>query len=1020
MQSDLSMRLISTLILLFFLFSSGSAQDVELNTQSEVNAFNPATTTILGDLVINSGLDDPINDISPLSGIITINGDFVLDSMAAFTALDMPMLSTIGGSFIIQNDNAIVQGQLSNLDSIGGNLVISNQGNLPNYLFSSVISIGGSLEISNSVWSYIDGFSSLNSIGESLIIMGMDNLTNIMANAFPNLTTIPENLIIGDIINPGGTPVAEPNLMLFDISGFQNITEIQGSISIRFNDSLSTLYGLHQLQSIGDEISIAANPELSSLDAFQLLTVIPGNLRILNSGNLTDISSLSGLVSIGNNLEFSSMGITDLDVFSNLTSIYGSLSLISIGSLTDVSGLSQLDTIGNEFGIYDLGVSSLDMLDGIEYIPGNVFFRFCDNMLHLDDFEHILSIGGNLYLDNNPNLVDCCGIQHLLSDPNGLLGTPFINFNANECSSEAIIEAFCSQDSKTVRGQVYFDYDSDCQLDGQSLPVAAQTLVEFISSENIYSVITDASGAYEIFVDTGLYQINVYPESFYAETCGSIDIDLTAIGNADIIEDIILDVNTLCPQLEVDVATWALRECVSNDYYIEYCNQGTIEANDAYIELTLDADLFIENSEVPFSGPDTNHVYTFYLGTVPVGDCGDFKVDIQLPCDGFAGEYYGRTYCVDAHIYPDDFCGTPDPNWDGSSTLVSSECVGDSIRFRIQNVGVGNMLNPRTYYVIEDQVIFLQDDYQLPSGGEFNFAIEATGNLYRLEAAQAIGHPGGSSPSTTVEACGPSDAFSLGLYNQFGQDDNDGFVSIECREVTGSYDPNDKQAFPTGYGPEHYIERGQDIEYLIRFQNTGTDTAFKVVIKDVIQADLDLLSINPGVSSHPYVFEVENDTVAFIFNDIYLVDSTTNEPASHGFVKFKISQQPDLPLGTVIENTAGIYFDFNPPIFTNTTFHTIGEKFVEVNLIDDIAEQYQIQSVRAFPNPFSESIHFELKGLNQTVELRVFDLLGHELSKQYFHSSTFSFHRGNLNEGMYIYEISIEGKPLAIGKMMIR
>jgi len=58
--------------------------------------------------------------------------------------------------------------------------------------------------------------------------------------------------------------------------------------------------------------------------------------------------------------------------------------------------------------------------------------------------------------------------------------------------------------------------------------------------------------------------------------------------------------------------------------------------------------------------------------------------------------------------------------------------------------------------------------------------------------------------------------------------------------------------------------------------------------------------------------------LVFHFENILLPDSTVNEPASHGFVQFRINQLTDNPIGTVIENTADIYFDLNKAIVTNT------------------------------------------------------------------------------------------------------
>lgn len=48
-----------------------------------------------------------------------------------------------------------------------------------------------------------------------------------------------------------------------------------------------------------------------------------------------------------------------------------------------------------------------------------------------------------------------------------------------------------------------------------------------------------------------------------------------------------------------------------------------------------------------------------------------------------------------------------------------------------------------------------------------------------------------------------------------------------------------------------------------------------------------------------------------------------NEEASHGFIKFAIAQTPGNVAGNVIQNSAGIYFDFNTPVITNTVSNTI-------------------------------------------------------------------------------------------------
>lgn len=191
--------------------------------------------------------------------------------------------------------------------------------------------------------------------------------------------------------------------------------------------------------------------------------------------------------------------------------------------------------------------------------------------------------------------------------------------------------------------------------------------------------------------------------------------------------------------------------------------------------------------------------------------------------------------------------------------------------------------------------------------------------------------------------------------------------------VTGSYDPNDKQnlvAESTFSGPVY--EDDDQFHYFIRFQNTGTDTAFTVVVKDEIDSNLDITSVRPLAASHTYDLTIEDQrTLVFTFNNILLVDSVTNEPASHGYLSFTIDlANPNSPIGTVIENVAGIYFDFNAPIITNTVVNTISDPLS----LDDVPLHF---SSRIYPNPTNglAMVHLELEE-SDLIRLELVDVTG--------------------------------------------
>ena len=159
--------------------------------------------------------------------------------------------------------------------------------------------------------------------------------------------------------------------------------------------------------------------------------------------------------------------------------------------------------------------------------------------------------------------------------------------------------------------------------------------------------------------------------------------------------------------------------------------------------------------------------------------------------------------------------------------------------------------------------------------------------------------------------------------------------------VLNSYDPNDKQChLPTNILP---FEQ-EDLGYTVRFQNDGNYPALNVVIRDTISTNLDLSTFRLLAAKHPVSYSINPTSreIVFCFNGIQLQPSQDNLEASQGYVSYSIEEQPNLPLNSVIENTAYIYFDFNPSIITNTTFNING--FVGL-------EDLEQQEITVYPNP---------------------------------------------------------------------
>ncbi len=137
--------------------------------------------------------------------------------------------------------------------------------------------------------------------------------------------------------------------------------------------------------------------------------------------------------------------------------------------------------------------------------------------------------------------------------------------------------------------------------------------------------------------------------------------------------------------------------------------------------------------------------------------------------------------------------------------------------------------------------------------------------------------------------------------------------------ILSSYDPNDKTMMKGSSLTPALVNEGEDFHYRIRFQNTGNFPASFIHVRDTLEAGLNASTLRMLSASHEYSLTVTNGVyLDWFFPNIQLPDSASDPEGSQGYILFSI--QPILPVaeGTQIENTAHIYFDFNPAIITNT------------------------------------------------------------------------------------------------------
>lgn len=386
--------------------------------------------------------------------------------------------------------------------------------------------------------------------------------------------------------------------------------------------------------------------------------------------------------------------------------------------------------------------------------------------------------------------------------------------------------------------------------------------------------------------------------------------------------------NCVLDGIDSPLTMWlTAQNAISGDYLISDVADAT-----GYYELVVPAAIPVEVKLLTFSG---NPTYLCTTSNVITAFAPSSDTDFPLSGDGYdliplkwnGYLHPGYTTKLSFGVLDLNFFNTPDVELRiiASNPLVAfeygiadggdmtPEISGDTISWSIPAIYLTNYI---AYYGCPPEVfMWFYTDTDAPAGSQICFDV--------------IAEPVGSDLNPTNNK------------------------QTLCFDVLNSLDPNFIEVEPKGITSQGLIDPNLEMSYTIHFQNTGNFPAVDIVIKDTL--DYSVLDTNTFQflgSSHPLTEMVSlgNGIIEFHFDNIYLPDSASNEAASHGWVKYQINQQPNLNPGTTIENTAAIYFDFNPAVITNTVLNTIIEP---LQLPESTTKE---NSMRLYPIPASEYI----------------------------------------------------------------
>ncbi len=470
-------------------------------------------------------------------------------------------------------------------------------------------------------------------------------------------------------------------------------------------------------------------------------------------------------------------------------------------------------------------------------------------------------------------------------------------------SAEYIAEQmfeFCGTEFNlaSITGQVYHDENNDCSQDASEETNLANIKAIVDGPNGTFTRYTNDMGAMRMFAAEGDYSINLCPPNDLWSVCNNPqEVTISSVDQLENIE-FGLQTDTECPRIEAQITSPILRRCFTSQVIVDYCNNGTLPADDAFLEVELDEYMTFENS-VPDPSFVNGNILRYELGTVPSLECGRVHIFVYIECDT---TIFGLEQCYSVTFGPSPNC-----------------------------------------------------------------------------------------------------------------DNKESDTDTECQEIRGAYDPNDKRAFPLSGSDDYTILPNEEIKYQIRFQNTGTDTAFNVFVEDVISPYLDISTFRKGQSSHPYELTIDERRKAiFRFDNIMLPDSNVNLEASNGFINYYISQKEDLDNGVHITNEAAIYFDFNEPVWTNRTDHEVDDG---TSLVQETDSEIAFS---LSPNPANDQLRIDIASRewkNGTVD--ILDLHGKKLVTKSIAQDVLILNVSELGSGLYLVHLRDQDDRCATQKLTI-
>ncbi|MFN8298551.1 MAG: DNRLRE domain-containing protein [Chitinophagales bacterium] len=570
-----------------------------------------------------------------------------------------------------------------------------------------------------------------------------------------------------------------------------------------------------------------------------------------------------------------------------------------------------------------------------------------------------------------------------------------LNYNIQTAANEHIcgIDFGMRDDTLLLSGIVFTDNNANGLYDAGDAPIA-NAQVHAIGNGNNYVATTNAQGYYSVMVYSGTYTVSYQPLAgmVFTQPINPNTYTITVVTNS---------VAGLNFGVRSNLVT------ITGKVYLDANNNGVYDAG-----------------EVGITGQPV-HVGNSIVNTVNGGNwsitvsAGNYAV-VYWPTGNYAGYSSSPTsYTVNATTAGNTYGGNNfglhlnTGTGDACVTLTaySNVVAGFPAMYKIYVANNGNIPMAGTLYMYFDPHLTYDHANITPT------TVSQANYVLSWHTTLALGQTVMYQP---FFYCNQNAVLGAPVFNAISFVPDNGYVDVNmaCNDdtlhqvVESSWDPNDKHVSPVGEDVQHLISPDQPLDYTISFQNTGTAPAVNVILLDTIRPELDIATFEMKSASHPCHVQLEGRELTVIFSNIMLPDSGTDFEGSMGFASFTIKPVSGLAEGTQLHNSAGIYFDYNEVVLTNTTLNTIDYKLGLTELANGGF------TITLQPNPFKQFTTIAVEGLKGLAELEVLDVSGRLLQQYSSNNAQFTINRDGLVAGLYLFRIKQNGQTVGKGKMI--